>query len=119
MRRRTTTAPAELYGGGPADGERRLVAEGTDEILVDATRSIDLDDLEAPGTVHRYARQPDGRFRHDGLVDREPGLPAPVHADSQAHLLAALGHDRGPHPALAVLVVGIVVLASIAFGAMT
>lgn len=115
MRRRPAIAPVELFGGGPADGERRLVEDETTEILVDAAGSDDPDDVAAPGLVHRYERRPDGRFRYDGPVDHVPGLPAPSHADAQAHLLAALGHDRGPHPALVVLIVAIVLATTYAF----
>lgn len=111
---RATDLRVELFGGGPADGERRTATEGQTTIVVDL---VDGDDhLSGDGpTAHLYDRQPDGRFRYAGVGAPPPTLPEPTHADDRDLLLSALGHDRGPHPAAILLMLVIVVGATYAF----
>lgn len=113
MRRPETPQVAVFFGGGPADGERRRVGDDDTTALVTDGGAVDASEAGAPAR-HRYVRQPDGRFRYDGIAEPEPApplLPELAEQDEHAHALAALRHDGGPHPVLIVVVVAVLAAA--------
>lgn len=119
MRRRTPTAVAVLCGGGPADGERRPVEDGVDEILVDEPSDEQPVSPADAVRAHRYERRADGRFAYAGPVERLPQLPGALHDDAHAQGIAALGHDAGPSALSIIAMIVLVAVIMYCFGVYT
>lgn len=128
MRRRTQAAEAVFFGGGPADGERRLVDHDAASVVVTPLAHdvppawLEDEDEDAPRAgehAHLYERQTDGRFRYEGIVDQVHELPALLHADPREQGLAALGHDKGPSAAAILGIILVVVVTMYFFGVYT